>query len=335
MVWTGKLEPRIIGAVENPMRSVIAAVILFCFVPAMLQGAPSPPVMISEDDSTFTLANGIVTAQAAKRSGDLTLLKYRGLEMLNPASRRQAGYWSHNTARGQHFARITIDPKTNGGERGEVSIQGLYEGTPLGSGPGGSVAADIEIRYALGRGDSGLYTYSVFSHKTNYPATSVGEARFCAKLNDELFDWMTVDANRNMKMLTAYDWNHGTVMNLKEARRMNSGLYKGQVEHKYDYSANQFDARAWGWSSTTRQVGFWFINPSVEYLSGGPTKVELSAHRDATFGDDPHATVRFLVHQPPRQIPQRRPDQSRPLPPPRCALRRRPQRRRAADSAEL
>jgi rhamnogalacturonan endolyase len=255
----------------------------------MLYGAPASPVVISEDDSTFTLANGIVTAHAAKRSGDVTSLKYRGLEMLNTASGRQAGYWSHNTLRGQHFARITIDPKTNGGERGEVSIQGLYEGTPLGSGPGGSVAADIEIRYALGRGDSGLYTYSVFSHQTNYPATSVGEARFCVKLNDGVFDWMTVDANRNMKMLTAYDWNHGTVMNFKEARRMNSGIYQGQVEHKYDYSANQFDVRAWGWSSTTRQVGFWFINPSVEYLSGGPTKVELSAHRDATFGDDPNA----------------------------------------------
>jgi rhamnogalacturonan endolyase len=151
------------------------------------------------------------------------------------------------------------------------------------------VAADIEIRYALGRGDSGLYTYSVFSHKTNYPATSVGEARFCAKLNDAVFDWMTVDAHRNLKMPTACDWNHGTVMNLKEARRMNSGLYQGQVEHKYDYSADQFDVRAWGWSSTTKQVGFWFINPSVEYLSGGPTKVELSAHRDATFDDAPDA----------------------------------------------
>ena len=52
---------------------------------------------------------------------------------------------------------------------------------------------------------------------------------------------MTVDANRNMKMITTYDWDHGTVMNMKEARRMNSGHYKGQVEHKYDYSANQFD----------------------------------------------------------------------------------------------
>ena len=64
---------------------------------------------------------------------------------------------------------------------------------------------------------------------------------------------------------------------------MNTGIYKGQVEHKYDYSANQFDVRAWGWSSTTEHVGLWFVNPSVEYLSGGPTKFELSSHRDATF----------------------------------------------------
>jgi rhamnogalacturonan endolyase len=104
-----------------------------------------------------------------------------------------------------------------------------------------------------------------------------------------VFDWMTVDANRNMKMITAYDWDHGTVMNMKEARRMNSGIYNGQVEHKYDYSANQFETLAWGWSSTAKHVGFWFVNPSDEYLSGGPTKYELSAHRDATFGNDPNA----------------------------------------------
>ena len=66
-------------------------------------------------------------------------------------------------------------------------------GRQMGSGPGGSVIADIEIRYTLGRGDSGVYTYSIFSHPTNYAATSVGEGRFCAKLNDALFDWMTVD----------------------------------------------------------------------------------------------------------------------------------------------
>ena len=241
------------------------------------------PVGLVEDENSFTLTNSFVAARVSKRSGDLISIQYKGLELLDNGSARGSAYWSHDVARSRRSTRVTIDPANNDGERAEVSLKGISDGNPMGSGPGGSVIADIEIRYALGRDDSGIYTYSIFSHPTNYPGTSVGEARFCAKLNDDVFDWMTVDANRNMKLLTAYDWNHGTQMNMKEARRMNSGIYQGQVEHKYDYSANQFDVRAWGWSSTGKHVGFWFVNASVEYLSGGPTKVELSAHRDATF----------------------------------------------------
>jgi rhamnogalacturonan endolyase len=251
--------------------------------PSLRAAAPKSAVAVVEDENSFTLTNGLVRARVAKRSGDLISLKYQDLELLDASSARPSGYWSHDASRGERTTRITIDPKANGGQRGEVSVKGVYSGTPMGNGPGGSVIADIEIRFALGREDSGIYTYCIFTHQTNYPGTSVGEARFCAKLNDEVFDWMTVDANRNMKMITTYDWNHATQMNMKEARRMNSGLYQGQVEHKYDYSANQFDVRAWGWSSTVKHVGLWYINASTEYLSGGPTKVELSAHRDATF----------------------------------------------------
>jgi rhamnogalacturonan endolyase len=263
----------------------MSVVVLLLSLPALLWAAPPSLVTLSEDETGFTLANGIVTARVEKRSGDLTSLQYHGLEMLDTGFGRQAAYWSHNAARGLPVVRVTIDPKTNDGERGEVSIKGISGGKPMGSGPGGSVVADIEIRYTLGRGDSGLYTYSIFTHPTNYPATSVGEARFCLKLNDDIFDWMTVDSNRNMEMISTYDWNHGTQLNMKEVRRMNVGIYKGQVEHKYDYSANQFNVRAWGWSSSSKHIGIWLINPSVEYLSGGPTKFELSAHRDATFTD--------------------------------------------------
>ncbi len=180
-------------------------------------------------------------------------------------------------------ATMTIDPALNSGTRGEVSIKGISGGNPMGSGPGGTAVADIEIRYTLERGLSGLYTYSIWTHDASYPVTNVGEARFCAKLNDNVFDWMTVDKNRNMKMFTASDWNNGTQLNMKEVRLLNTGIEKGQVEHKYDYSANQYETLAWGWSSTTKHIGFWFVNPTIEYLSGGPTKIELSAHRDATF----------------------------------------------------
>ena len=257
-------------------------VVMALLLPALLQAA-APPVTVSEKAGSFILDNGIVKARVSKSSGDLLSLEYKNLKLLDANGGRQVAYWSHNAARGQRIDRITIDPQTNGGERGEISIKGISGGNPMGGGPGGTVVADIEIRYTLGRGDPGIYTYCAFSHPTNYPATSVGEARFCLKLNDDLFDWMTVDANRNMKMISAYDWNHGTPMNMKEARRMNTGIYKGEVEHKYDYSANQFDVRAWGWSSSAQHVGVWLVNPSVEYLSGGPTKFELSAHRDATF----------------------------------------------------
>jgi rhamnogalacturonan endolyase len=275
-------------------RTAFFAAAIFLALTLTLRGAEIPvtavtAVTILENENTFTLANGLVTAQISRASGDLISLEYKNLPVLDPHS-RPAGYWSHTPARsGQIIAGITINPQTNGGERGEVSVKGIANGAPLGRGPGGSVVADIEIRYALGRGDSGIYTYSIFTHPTNYPATSIGEARFCLKLNDDVFDWMTVDDNRNLKMISTYDWNHGTPLNMKEARRMNSGRYRGQVEHKYDYSANQFDVRAWGWSSSADHVGVWLVNPSVEYLSGGPTKFELSAHRDATFGDNPNA----------------------------------------------
>lgn len=259
-------------------------VLLGVWISTAAAGQSAPPVTVTDDGEAFTLANGILTARVAKRSGNLVSLTYKGIETL---AARGGGYWSHTPASVATVDTITITPSSTGGERGEVSIKGSCGGRPMGSGPGGSVVADIEIRYALARGSSGLWTYTILDHKADYPYTSLGEARYAAKLNDSVFDWMTVDARRNMKMITASDWNHGVVMNMKEARLMTTGIMKGQVEHKYDYSAVQFDTPALGWSSTTRHIGFWIVNPSMEYLSGGPTKLELSAHRDATFNVGP------------------------------------------------
>ncbi|HTK74316.1 MAG TPA: polysaccharide lyase family protein [Gemmataceae bacterium] len=249
--------------------------------------AAEPPVTIADDGSTYTLANGIVTAKVAKRSGDLVSLRFKDVELLSGGSGHPYAYWSHAATAPKMTQTLTIDPKSNGGERGEVSIKGISDGRSLGNGPGGSAVSDIEIRYTLGRGDSGVYTYSIWTHKPEYPATSVGEARFAAKLNPKVFDFMTVDAKRRKPSLKPEDWDQGTPLNMKEARRLNTGIYKGQVEHKYDYSAIQFDIPAFGWSSTEHKLGLWFVNPTIEYLSGGATKVELTAHLDNNAGAAP------------------------------------------------
>lgn len=220
-------------------------------------------VAVKEDQTTFTLSNGFVSACVSKRSGDLTSLQYQGLEILTAKSGHAGGYWSHDTTGGtKTIARITIDPSSNGGERGEVSVKGISGGKRMGHGPGaasgGDFPADIEIRYALGRKDSGVYTYCTFEHRPEYAAASMTEARFCVKLAD-LFDWMTLDDRRNL--------------------HFPADLRQGD---KYIHTAVQFDHPVYGWSSTSKNVGFWLINPSAEYLSGGPTKVEFLSHRDTT-----------------------------------------------------
>ena len=88
-------------------------------------------------------------------------------------------------------------------------------------------------------------------------------------------------------MPSGYDWDHGTPLNLKEARRMTTGVLQGKAEHKYDYAAVLSETPAYGWSSSKAALGLWLINPSMEYLGGGPTKAELTGHLDVNPGGLP------------------------------------------------
>lgn len=263
--------------------------ILVACLLAVTAFAAGPAVKIAGDEASFTISNSQLTATISKKTGDLTSLKFHNLEMMGHSSGHPAGYWEQNTGNASQIVpSITIDPASNGGERGEVSIKGISRGKPLGGGgPGGGMLCDLELRYALGRDDSGIYAYAIFSHPVAYPRTQVGESRFGAKLNGAIFDWLSIDAQRNKLMASGADWDQGSPLNMKEARRLTTGVNKGQVEHKYDYSAVQFEIPAFGWLSTKEHVGFYFINPSMEYLSGGATHVELTGHLDDNNGGDP------------------------------------------------
>src|SRR5262249_16528566 len=80
--------------------------------------ASAAAVTFRENESSFTLANGIIAAQVSKRSGDLTSLQFKGLEILTDKSGHAGGYWSHDTTGGKEtITRITIDPRENSGSR--------------------------------------------------------------------------------------------------------------------------------------------------------------------------------------------------------------------------
>jgi rhamnogalacturonan endolyase len=174
-----------------------------------------------------------------------------------------------------------MDPARNGGNRAVISCRSFNDPAA----PDGML--DMDLRYALGRGEHGLYTCAVWTHEPGWPSFGVGEARYALKLNPAVFDYMTIDADRRRIMPTGGDWDRGEPLNLKEARRMTTGRYRGQAEHKYGYSAVLHETPAYGWSSTAHHVGLWIVNPSMEYLAGGPTKLELTGHLDVNRGGLP------------------------------------------------
>jgi len=263
------------------------------------QNPGGPPVTVTDDGPTYTMSNGYLTIKVDKRSGDLVSVKTPktitpNIELMGYVSGHHAGYWEQSPARAaREVTSITIDPATVKGDRAEVSVKGYSDGRSiLGSGPqaagqGGGLIADLEIRYTLERGAHGLYTYAIFTHQDTYPAGSVGESRFGFKLSGKVFDWLSVDEQRNAIMPTGKDWDAGTDLNMKESRRLTTGPYIGRAEHKYDYSADQSKIPAFGWSSTTQKVGLYIINPSFEYLSSGPLHFELTGHIDDGDGGDP------------------------------------------------
>ncbi|MGA2233762.1 MAG: polysaccharide lyase family protein, partial [Tepidisphaeraceae bacterium] len=156
--------------------------------------------------------------------------------------------------------KITIDPQSTNGDRAEVSVKGISGGLLMGrggeNGPNGSFPGDIEIRYCMERGKSGVYTYYTWDHLPQYPAGSLPESRFACKLA-ETFDWTCVDDPRLMMEIP-------TAMN----------------GNRYTFAATQFDHRAYGWVSSKQNIGWWLVQPGVDYLSGGPTKIDFLCHRD-------------------------------------------------------
>lgn len=278
----------------------VSLLALVASAPVVAAGQTAAPVTVTDNGRTWTLDNGIVKATVAKDTGSMPSLIYfskngdgKGTEILKASG----GTWEHNPQGAPVLVNsVSIDPATNGGARAEVSIKGKSNGnyTMTRSAPGGGTMVDIEIRYSLGRGDSGIYVYSILSHPASYPAMGVGaEDRYITRLQ-QWFDWITVDKDRNMLEAAPTDWGEGVVVHAKEQRIMAKGVYKNSVEHKYSYSGMQYVTKAYGWSSTKNHIGAWFINPTTEYLSGGPTRIDLDAH----FGDngDPEPIILDYWH---------------------------------------
>jgi rhamnogalacturonan endolyase len=259
--------------------STLASLMMAATVLAKVPGGGSTgaDVTVRDNGATVVLDNGIVALTVTKASATITSLTYGGMNLFSGGYDGGQLYWSWNQPNYQNPANCTYslvsDPKADSGNRAEIMLHMKWSGTAA------TAAMDVDIHYALLRGNSGFYAAGVLSHPSSYPDNPGGEWRM-ASYPGSTFDWLSVDAKRSKLMCSLADWTSGVAVPgaPKEVELLTQGVYKGQFECKYSYSADLGEENVWGWSSTTKGIGLWVTRPSLEYYNGGPKKRELMCH---------------------------------------------------------
>ena len=241
-------------------------------------------VMLNDNGGTVTIANGIVSIVCAKSGATITTINYTynnggGTQTVNLLSGNPNGgmlYWElGGFGTGGFTYTLVVDPASNGGNYAEISLLS----TSASSGA-------MEVRFSMLRGSTGFYVTAIWYHRSVDAALTMGETRDNIYAGS-IFNWMSVDATRNRLMevqpnAAAIGVSGAPV----EVSLWTNGIYAGQYEDKYKYSADFGDQRVWGWSSVGsggKNIGIWNVSASLEYASGGPMKRELMEHIGTTI----------------------------------------------------
>ncbi len=228
-------------------------------------------VTATSGSGTYTLSNGIVTIVITCASGTIKSWTYDGIDLLTGGDSGGQVYWELESGNGT--CNLTSDPATNGGAQAEIRIHTT----------GSTNNLDVDIDYAMLRGSSGFYATGILTHPAANAATNGGEWRSNV-YNGTIFDWNSLDYFRDGANsvggatgwldTTEADWANGSAVTgaPKEVEQAPNG---GVYVCKYSWTADLGDTDAWGWSSTTKNVGMWIALGSHEYYNGGPKKREL------------------------------------------------------------
>ena len=240
-------------------------------------------VTLVDNGSTVTIANGTVSILCTKSGATINQINYTynnggGTQTVNLLAGGNNGgqlYWELGGFGGSTFTyTLVTDPASNGGNYAEISLLS----TSASSGT-------MEVHFSLLRGSTGFYVTAIWGHRSVDAALSMGETRDNI-YSGSIFNWMSVDANRNRLMEVSGGSAIGVLGAPVEVSLWTNGIYAGIYEDKYKYSADFGNQRVWGWSSVGtggHNVGLWNVSASIEYYPGGPLKRELMSHIGTTI----------------------------------------------------
>jgi len=245
-------------------------------------GTGASVTLVDNGNGTVTMANGIVSIVFTKTGAQINNIYYTynntgstaTTDLVAGNSNGGKLYWENSNNQGNVFTySIVADPAGNGGNYAEVS---MFTTTVAN--------CAMEVHYSMLRGSTGFYVTPIWSHRSTDAAFSMGECRDNIYASS-IFNWMSVDAQRSRLMEVSGGLAIGVNGAPVEVSLWTNGIYAGQYEDKYKYSADFGNQHVYGWSSVGtggKNVGLWNIQASLEYHQGGPMKRDLMEHIGTT-----------------------------------------------------
>ena len=259
---------------------------VFANIPGGGTGTGPNVTLVDNGDGTVTMANGIVSIVITKADATIHQINYTynnsgtptTTQVLSGGNNGGEFYWEFG---GFSAGSATYSVVANTGDYAEVDL--LFTSANNGA---------IDIHFSMLRGSTGFYATPIWLHRSVDAALSMGETRDNIYAGS-IFNWMCADATRSRLMEVSGGSAIGVLNAPVEVSLWTNGIYSGQYEDKYKYSADFGEQRVWGWSSVGaggKNIGLWNVSASVEYYGGGPMKRELMEHIGTTILNMTHGS---------------------------------------------
>jgi rhamnogalacturonan endolyase len=249
-------------------------ILTFAWMASGAMAADSPAVTAVENAASISMDNGIVALTIAKATGRLNSIRYQvngqPIEMTDGNLGLIYDFDAGNASGSATQHANPHDPNLTK----LLSSSGDSAEAVIGSGPAGVCPFETEMHIILRRGDAGFYLWVRYAHSAGDAAAILEQTR------------VVMRAHRGTDLFTHY------IVNETHKGPFPSGpildtvfdttwLYQfdGIAHSKYETVNYVADDLVHGMAG--HGVGMWLIQPSREYVNGGPLRQELTVHQDS------------------------------------------------------
>lgn len=226
------------------------ALCFFCCFPLLVL---AQKITVQESGNSIQLSNGIIHVSFNKNNADLNGLSIRGVNLLGKGGRAYLLAPDFN----MNQSVCTIVTQTDS----LVELSFLH------------VASNhftYDLHYILKSGDLGIYCYLLESHQAKDSIGNYGQTRWGIKADESLFDYHLVRDSIQGPMPKMSELTH-------DVQDWTFLMPDSSYYTKYDYADYIEDRYVHGMAGS-KGFGLFVINPSHEYLNGGPTKQYQNVH---------------------------------------------------------